>query len=183
MKITIGGLPGSGKGTVGRKLAEALRYKFICGGDLFRKAAEKNNMTMEEFDIYMKENPEKRVDKELDSLQKKLGESESNFVLESRLAWYLVPDSVKIKLNAEEDERIGRISQDDSGNRIAYQKDSFEATREKTLKREQVHQAKIFEIYGIEDMMDDNHFDLVIDTTKLTPDEVLQEILDYLKNK
>lgn len=183
MKITIGGLPGTGKGTIGRKLAKTLEYKFVSGGDLFRKAAKDNNMTMEEFDIYMKDNPKARVDEKLDALQKQMGENEDNFVLESRLAWHFVPDSIKIKLDAKEYERVSRISRVDSSDRIAYQKDSFEVTREKTLKREQVHQAKIFEIYGIEDMMDDKHFDFVIDTTKLTPDEVLDRILDYIKNE
>ncbi|HFC76611.1 MAG TPA: hypothetical protein ENJ27_00030 [Candidatus Moranbacteria bacterium] len=183
MIITIGGLPGTGKGTVGRKLAKFLNYSFVSGGDLFRKVAEKNGMTMEEFDVYMKKNPEARVDKEIDSLQKKMGETDNNFVLESRLAWYFIPDSIKIKLDAEEDERIRRISNDDNNDRIAYQKESFEKTKQKTKERTRVHQEKIFEIYGIKDMMADEHFDYIVDTTNLNPDEVFEKILKYVRNR
>jgi len=183
MRITIGGLPGTGKGTVGRKLAKALSYKFVSGGDLFRKAAKKNEMTMGEFDIYTKNNPEARVDEEIDLFQKEMGKNENNFILESRLAWYLVPNSIKIKFDADEDERMKRISTDDSKRRIAYKRESFEKTKQKTRKRARAHQERIFEIYGIEDMMANNNFDFVIDTTNLTPDEVFDEIWEYIQKQ
>ncbi len=182
MKITIGGSPGAGKGTVGRKLAKVLNYKFVCGGDMFRKIAEEHNMTMGEFDVYMKENPKARVDEKIDSFQKRMGEEKNNFIMESRLAWYFVPDSLKIKLDADENERIKRISQEDSDSRIAYKQESFEKTKQKTRKRFKIHQEKIFEIYGIKDMIADEHFDIIVDTTDISADEVVDKILGYIKN-
>lgn len=183
MKITIGGLPGTGTSTIGKRLAKSLGYKFVSGGDLFRKAAEKHGMTMEEFDAYSNKNLEVRVDDEIDSIQKKMGKDEDDFVLESRLAWYLVPDAIKIKLDAEEDERIKRITEDTEANRIAYKKDSFEETRRKTIERAKVHQERIFDIYGIEDMMADENFDFVLDTTNLNFDQVFEKVLEYVQEQ
>lgn len=184
MQITIGGVAGTGKGTVGRMLAERLGYKFVSGGDLFRKAAEDHGMTMEEFDAYSKEHKDARhVDKEIDQIQIDMGTDDDNFILESRLAWYFIPQSIKIKLDADLDERIRRIAGDTSTDRIAYQQEDFETTKKKTLKRFKDHQEKITELYGIEDMVADEHFDLVVDTTHLTPEEVVEEILTYIKTK
>ena len=73
MKITIGGPAGTGKGTVGRMLAEQYEYEFVSGGDLFRKAAEEHGMTMEKFDEYLTANPEIHIDKEIDGIQTSMG--------------------------------------------------------------------------------------------------------------
>lgn len=183
MKITIGGPPGSGKGTVGKKLAKILGYKYACGGDMFRKAAEKHEMTMGDFDVFMKENPGARIDNEIDGYQKKYGEENDNFIFESRLAWYFIPDSIKIKIDADEDERIKRIANDDTIDRIAYKKESFEKTKEKTRVRFKAHQEKINEIYGIEDMMAEEHYDYIIENKRDKLDETIKEILKILKKE
>lgn len=172
MQITIGGPPGSGKGTVGRMLAEHYGLTFVSGGDLFRKAAAERNMSMEEFDIYTREHPEARVDAEIDGLQKRMGLEQDNFVLESRLAWFLVPESFKIKIHCEADECARRIAQVSSDERIAYTQDDLETTKEKTRLRFEAHKAKIREIYGIEDLIADEHFDVVVDSTGIPAREV-----------
>jgi cytidylate kinase len=182
MKITIGGVAGTGKGTVGRMLAEHYGYEFISGGDLFRKAAIERKMTMEEFDAWSSENSDTHVDKEIDAIQIKLGQGDEDFVLESRLAWHFVPGSIKVRLDCNLDERIRRITNDNTGNRIAYTKESFEETKQKTLKRFSDHQAKITELYGIVDMVADENFDFVVDTTHITAKEVADKIIDYINN-
>jgi cytidylate kinase len=83
MKITISGIGGVGKGTISKLLAEKLGYAVLSGGDFFRKMAEEKDMTVYEFDQFVKENPE--YDRKLDDMQKKYGEENDNFVLESRL--------------------------------------------------------------------------------------------------
>ena len=180
MKITIGGPAGTGKGTVGRMLGEHYGYEFVSGGDLFRKAAEKNGMTMEEFDILMKSDPNARVDEQIDKIQADMSKSSGGFVLESRLGWHFAPNSIKVKVDCELDERIRRITNDDTGHRIAYSQESLAETKVKTLQRAEDHQARITEIYGIKDMIADEHFDFVVDSTSLTAQEVTQKIIDYI---
>lgn len=173
MKITIGGLAGVGTSTIGRMLAKKYEYNFYSGGNLFRKAAQEHGMTMEEFDHYMTTHPE--YDKEIDALQAKIGE-EDNFVLESRIGWYFIPDAHKIKLNCDLDVRVQRIVDSKGKGRIAYEEQDFEATKLKTLDREETHRKRIEKLYGIENLADDTHYDLVVDTTDMTPDEIVAYI-------
>lgn len=161
-------------------LAEHYGLKFVSGGDIFRAAAQEQGMTMDEFDVYMKEHPEARVDARIDGLQREMGEQEDSFLLESRLGWYLVPHSIKIKIDGELDERIRRIANVKSEDRIAYTQDSFEETKRKTMQRFEAHKAKIFEIYGIEDLVADEHFDIVIDSTGIPADEVTRRAVEAL---
>ena len=49
MLITISGLPGSGKTTVARLVARALGLEHVYAGDLFRKQAEAEGLTLEEY--------------------------------------------------------------------------------------------------------------------------------------
>ncbi len=181
MKITLGGPPGAGKGTVGRLVAAHYGYEFISGGDLFRKAAAARGMTMEAFDTFMKEHPEARIDHEIDGLQVDIGKHQDNFVLESRLAWHFAPQSIKIKIDGELDERIRRISNVSSVDRIAYTQDDFEETKRKTLKRFKDHQEKILELYGIADLVADEHFDIVIDSTGISAEGVAKKTIEAIE--
>lgn len=181
MKITLGGLGGTGTSTVGRMLAQELGYEFMSGGNMFRQAAAEHGMTMEEFDAYSKENPDVRVDELLDEKMKKYGQEHDNFVLESKLGWWQVPDSLKILFVADLDERARRIMGDTDDNRKAYVKDDFETTKRKTVERNEVHRLRIKEMYGIEDMFDPIHYDEVVDTTKGDQQKVLQDVLEIVQ--
>jgi len=177
MKITIGGLAGVGTSTIGRMLAKKYDYNFYSGGNLFRKAAEEHGMTMEEFDHYMSSHPE--FDKKIDALQSKIGQDEENFVLESRIGWYFIPDARKIKLHCDLDVRIQRIVDSKGKGRIAYEEQDFEKTKLKTLDREETHRQRIEKLYGIENLAEDKHYDLVVDTTNMNP----EEIVAYISNE
>ncbi len=180
MKITLGGLGGTGTSTVGRMMAKKLGYDFMSGGNMFRQAALENNMTMEEFDAYTKENAQFRVDEVIDDKLKEYGCSNDDFILESKLGWWQVPDSLKILFTADADVRARRIMGDTDENRIAYTTDDFEKTKQKTADRNEVHRLRIKEIYGIEDMFSAEHYDYVIDTTLLSQEEVVDELVDLV---
>lgn len=180
MKITIGGVSGTGTSTISKMLGARLGYKRYSGGDMQRMNAADMDMTIEEYDQYLKSHPE--LDNAIEERQRKLGLEEDDFILESRIGWSVIPDAVKIKLDCELDERIRRITDDSSLERIAHEKTNFEKTKEKTLAREATYQTRFNELYNIDDWNADEHFDLIIDTTTTPPEEVVSQILEHIQS-
>lgn len=181
MKITLGGLSGTGTSSVGKAIAKALNYEFVSGGNFARKLAEERGMTVEEWDKYMLVTGDYSDDVKIDGMQKEYGNTKDNFVLESRLGWYNIPDSIKIKLYCEDDVRFQRTSKSDK-ERVGTIIEDFEKTKNKSLQREEDHRARIEKIYGIKNLNDNSHFDFVIDTTNLTFEQVVQKCLDLISS-
>lgn len=179
MKITIGGLSGTGTSSVGKAIAKKLNLEFVSGGNFARQLAAQRGMTIEEWDKYMLDTGDFSDDNKIDGMQKEYGENKSDFILESRLGWYNVPDSIKIKLYCADDVRFQRTAKADP-ERFGSIVEDFEATKKKSLQREEDHRQRIENLYGIKNLNDDSHFDIVIDTTNLTFEEVLQKCLDFI---
>ncbi len=173
MKVTIFGLAGTGTSTVGKALAAKLDYKFLSAGDIFRKRASELGLTLPEFHNLAVNDPS--VDKECDDEIKSFGENNDNFVVESRLAWHFIPDSIKIKLNTDFDTRISRVAERDWL--------LFKIAKEHILSREKADNERYQKFYGIHNMEEDEHFDLVIDTSTITPPQIVERIESFLKAK
>ncbi len=171
MKITISGIGGVGKGTTSKLLAKKLNYKVLSGGDFFREMAEEKDMSVYEFDQYVKENPE--YDKKLDNKQKKYGQENNNFILESRLGWYFVPDSFKVKLVCDEEIRLKRVCQRDGC-------DIFEAKNNENIRLEAIHE-RYKNLYNIDNFEDSKNYDFVIDTTNLAAKDIVDIILKRIE--
>ena len=171
MKITIFGLPGAGKSTVGKALADKLGYVYMSSGNIFREMANNHNMSIYEFDEYARDNP--KFDIELDKHVEKFGVENDNFVFESRLAWHFIPDSFKIKLLCEEDVAFKRISERENI--------SFDEAKSKTVKRSDTISNRYKNIYpNIKYPPEDLVFDLIIDNTYISVDKQLSEIIEKL---
>jgi cytidylate kinase len=181
MKITIGGASGTGTSTIAKKLAEKYNLKLYSGGGVQRMNAAKHGMTIEEYDVFIKAHPE--LDQEVEKTQMEIGQNEDDFVMESRLAWYAVPDSLKIKLDCDLDTRISRIvNGGKEATRIAHVEEDFETTKEKTLKREGTYDDRWFTLYGVH-WNDDKNFDLIINTTEIGVEEVFAKICEFVESK
>lgn len=172
-KITIFGLAGTGTSTVGKLLAERLNYNFISTGNLFRAKAAALGLDLYQFEKLCNSN--ERVDKDFDQEIAKYGKQHDNFVMDSRLAWYFIPDSIKIKFECDFDTRIKRVAMRDNI--------SFDSAKEKTVIREADSKKRYQDYYGIADLSDDKHFDFLIDTTSLAPEQITEEIIAYLKGQ
>ncbi len=172
MKITISGLGGVGKGTTSKILKDQINYQFLSSGDFFRQMAKEKNMTAYEFEKVVEKNPE--IDLQIDQRQKKFGKENDNFIFDSRLGYFFIPDSFKIKLICNEDTRLKRLQKRDGGTIKDIQKKEEE--RLKNVKQ------RYLKLYGIEDFLNDKNFDLIVDTENKTPKEVSDEILENIKN-
>lgn len=169
-KITIFGLAGTGKTSVGKILAQNHNYQFLSTGYIFREMAKENKMTLGEFEDLCKR--ENKFDLELDRRIKKFGKEHDNFVIESRLAWHFIPDSVKIKLDCDFNTRLQRVADRDGI--------SLDSAKEHTVFREDAIFERYKNFYGIDDFSDKN-FDFTVDTTNIPIPEVVQKIEEFLK--
>lgn len=172
MKITISGLGGTGKGTVSKILKDKINYRYSSSGELFRQMAKQKNMTAYEFEEYVTNTLD--IDLEIDKRQKEFGEKNDNFIFDGRLGFYFIPDSFKIKLVCQDDERYKRLQQRDGGN--------IKEIIINEKKRLDLSLFRYKKLYQIENFLDDKNFDLIVDTTEKTPNEVANEILENIKN-
>jgi cytidylate kinase len=176
MIITISGLPGSGKTTVGKILAKKLGFRFYSIGDLRGRMAMERGLTIDQLnELGMKED---WTDKEVDEYQKELGKKEDGFVIESRLGFYFIPKSVKIFLEVDPGKAAERIFRDQRPDEKS--KETAAEILESMKKRIQSDKTRYQKYYGIGNFMDRAHYDIVIDTTELTIKQVADKILKTL---
>jgi CMP/dCMP kinase len=170
-KITIGGISGTGKGTVGKLLAEKLGFKYMSVGNFVRKMIKEKGMDILEYNEEKNKDPEE-AEKALDNRTKEYGEENQDFVFEGHIVAFFIEDSFKILLTCEDDERIKRISD--------RQNISFEDAKKETLEREKLQRENYKKVYGIENHVDPKHYDLVVDTTNILPPEIIQIIINEI---
>ncbi len=184
MKITISGTLGSGKSTVAKIVAKQLKYNYYYTGNLMRVLAEKKGLTLVEFTELRENNP--TINLELDEYQKKIGKNEDNFVLDGHLGFLFVPDSIKIFLKCSPVVAAARIQKSiKEGDDQRLQeglKDDEKSILEILKKRNEAENKQYKTLYNI-NFEDETHYDLVINTTNISPQEVCDRIIEFAKNK
>ncbi|MDR0796623.1 MAG: cytidylate kinase family protein [Tannerella sp.] len=169
--ISITGDLGSGKSTVAELLCKRLNYEYIYTGQIQRKIANRYNMTTLELNNYSETHPE--IDEEIDSTFKSLNES-TNLIVDSRLAWFFIPKSFKVFLKTDLIVSANRISGDNQRKEESYS--SEKEAVDKIIARKVSENKRYMELYGA-DCSDLNNFDLIVDTSVITPEEVVDIIL------
>lgn len=163
--ITISGTPGSGKSTIARAISKEFNLNHLSAGDFVRQLAEERNMTLIELNKLAETDPS--IDKEIDNRTKKLAKKD-NFVIDSRLAFHFIPDSVKVFVKCSDEVAAERIHRDtlnslrSSEDRISSLEDAVDS-----IKRRKISERKRYESYYNIDIDDESNFDIVIDTSNL----------------
>ena len=178
MRITISGKAGSGKSTVAKMLSERLKLRHYSIGDLMRAMAKEKKMSLLEFNKIAEKN--KSIDFELDSKLKELGKAKDNFVVDGRLTAFFIPNAeARVFLDANDKVRAERIL-----------KDKRQQEKSKSLKeaigsiktREESEKKRYKKYYGVS-YLDRKLYNFVVDTTKLTPNQVVDKIMKFVKTK
>ncbi len=175
MKITIGGMPGSGKTVVGQFLAQGLGYEFYSIGGIRRELAKKRGLTIGQYNAL-----EEDTDTEVDNFQRELGKKGDKFIIEGRLSFHFVPDSLKLYFDCDMMESAKRIfntsrTTEDKGKSV---KETFENLKSR-VDSDRLRYKKYYNL----DAYDKSQFDFVIDTTKLPLEEVQKKVLEFVKKK
>lgn len=177
MIITINGLEGSGKDTVGKLLADRLGYRFYSIGDLFGKLAQEAGMTLMEYTMHCE--TDEKGDREVDEYQESLGKKEDDFVIVGRMSAHFIPHAFKVFLKVDIGEGARRVFQD-LGNRPDEHYSSQEETRESMIARRKSNEKRYMDLYHVNPFRE-SMYDLVIDTTDITAKEVAELIFNELK--
>ncbi len=178
IRITISGEAGSGKSTVADIIANKLKIKRHSTGDYMRTMAAARGITIIEINKIGETDPS--IDKDLDDWQKKLEKKKDEaFVLDSRLGYHFIPSSIKVFLEADINVRAERIYND---RRLVEENSTLKKTIENIKKRQQLERERYKEKYGI-DYLDFSKYDLVLNTTKMSPAEVAEKIIAFVKKQ
>ncbi|MFB6246571.1 MAG: cytidylate kinase family protein [Candidatus Pacearchaeota archaeon] len=175
-KITISGEAGAGKGELKGKLGEFFGYETWSMGDIMRKLIpEYGAKDIHHLNEMAKTDP--TIDQRVDEEQIKMA-NKQNLIVEGRLSWYFIPNSLKIYLDADLDTTADRIHEAQRPSE-GTQKKAYNQVREETAKRKAGDLRRYRQYYGI-NPFDQNHYDLIIDTTKKSPEEVFETIIEKI---
>ena len=176
--ISLGGELASGKGTVSKILMQDLEYGIYRNGDYFRKLGTEMGMDVTTFNIYVESHPE--IDRQIENSAAEYSKDHDKFIIDARLGWYAVPESFKVYLKVDIDVAANRAFND----ALRKGSEKFATVEEQKAdmqKRYELENRRYFELYNVH-KEDESNYDLVLDTTNLTPKEVAGKIKEeYFK--
>lgn len=176
LRISLAGDLGSGKSTVAKILKEKYGAEIISAGGIQRELADSMGLTIEQFNVFMENDP--TYDKKLDDMLAGYDKKSGSYIFDSRMAWYFVPSAISFYLKVEASEAAKRVF-------LAKRaRESFQNEGEayKSLYARRLSEAKRYKEYYGQDIMDMTNYDCVIDTTFLSPEQVVEKIESYLIN-
>ena len=170
--ISITGDLASGQSTVSKMLAEDLNYYLYRNGAYARKLAVEKGMSITEFCEYLVDHPE--IDRQIEKSATEYAKKHQDIVIDAKMGWYAVPESFKVYLKVNIDVAAKRAFADPNRKR-SEDLPTVEAQKEDMIRRTKSDLSRYFDLYNVH-RNDMSNYDLVIDTSNLTPEEVLNKI-------
>lgn len=171
LRITVSGDIGSGKSTFTTKLAETLEIPRVYIGGLMREEAKKRGITLDELNALLEKDD--TIDRQMDAMQKDVSKTTEKGIFEGRTAWYFVENpSVRVFLAVSPLTSATRIATDKNASRDTYQTVEEVMAANEARKRSEIERYQTY--YGI-DAYNTANFDVIIDTSTLSIDEVFAQ--------
>lgn len=171
-KITITGDLGSGKSAVSRILCEKTGFQYVSTGRIQRQLAQE--LGLDTLAMNRRADTDPTIDQRIDGIFVELGKDLHGYVVDSRMAWFFLPGSFKVYLQTDVAVAAERILNDPTRKSEEYE--TKEEAIGKILARKQSENARFLAKYGA-DCADLHNFDLVVDTTHRSPEQVAALIL------
>lgn len=176
MIVTISGRPGSGKSAVAKRVARELGLRHVSAGDFMREMAAERDMSILELSRSAEEGD--MIDREIDARTARLAEESSDFVIDARLGWYFAPDSVRVFLEVRPEVAAQRVYEAQRGSE--HENVNLAQTRAAIESRTESERKRYLDYYDL-DYTDHSHYDLVVDTSEKTIDEVVTAVLEHVR--
>ncbi len=179
MILTISGLHGTGKSTIGKLIAENLGIRYYSTGMAFRDLAKDMNMTLEEFTKYVENHSgiDNKLDEKVIEIAKK-----GNVIIDSQLSGYLLEKeniaNFRILLSCPLETRVKRMAERDNV--------SYDDKLKETILREDSELKRFRKLYNI-DLSDKEAikkiYNLIVDVKNLSIEEVIEKIIAKIRSK
>ena len=179
MQIAFSGKLGSGKSTVCTILKEKYGYEIYSTGTIQRKVAEDMGISTLELNERMKTNPE--LDHVIDDAVVELSRKRAGdkLIYDSRMAWHFAENTFKVYMYVDPTVAAKRVFLADRGDVEKYS--SVDEAKEKLIARGVTENRRFKDIYGV-DNFDYNNYDLIIDSTSATPEQIAEIIVTEAEN-
>ena len=152
-------------------------------GKKFRLLAKKRGMTIDVFSKLLNDDPAEaeKIDREMDDYQKK-EVGKGDIIVNSNLGAMVAPDAdLKVLLVCDLAVRAKRVLA--GGVRFGDDRAETQEQMEKQLaERDKNDRERYMRLYGF-DMFDKSHYDLVVDTSEMAKNEVVQKIMSEIKRR
>lgn len=185
MIVTISGTAGSGKSTIAKNIEKVLKAQRIYIGGIRREMAREKGWTLEQLNKYAQNHPETDVD--VDKRVAKLAKTENAkgrlIIVEGRVQYHFLPESLKIYIKVNPDEGARRVWKELQEKGTSERNENEYTLKEMKIRvreREQEDANRYIKYYKI-DHRDESQYDYVIDTTNITSEEATKKVLDFIK--
>lgn len=167
MIISIGGLAGTGTSTTAKVLSEISGIQFLSAGEIFRQMAKERDLDILEFSKLAEDNDD--IDTEIDRRQAKIAKESDDIIVEGRLSAHFTDADIKVWMITPFDVRANRICNRESK--------SLDIVKNEIQIREKSEAIRYKAIHDI-DINDLTIYDIVINTSKFSPENIAKIILN-----
>lgn len=174
--ITITGTPGAGKSTVAKALAKEYNLEYYHVGAIMRQIAEEKGVDVTASNKLGETDPE--IDKRIDQYQVEMGQTLPRAIIDGRMSFYFIPHSIKILMKCDHKEAGRRIY---SQKRAKEKYNSAEEAYKAAIERYNSEVKRYKKYYNV-DVADENHFDIVYDTTNSPEGEAIEDLILEVNN-
>lgn len=159
-----------------------LGYTRHSSGDIVRRVLAHKGLTLEAYNT--KAQTDSSLDAKVDEVLRELREH-NDIVIDSRLGFYWLPESFKVYLDLDLSIATARIYKDTISNTLRRDTEeggsnSLSDVAKQVASRMQNEQIRFRNLYGV-DPYNTEHFDLIIDTSRHSPQTVALTVFDAYK--